>query len=147
MEILVQKNLKMPKPLIDQYFCHYEVLEEYLAGMWRAPKSGDRIELEANARSFMSDTERFAAAMRKVCAEWANSCAYNFTNPSTNSVAWLGQAAVCEAVGLPESVTRAAWSQLSEASQIKANAAARLAISEWYESNANSDQMDFFDGP
>jgi len=147
MEVLITKNSKMSKQLIDRYFCHYEVLEEYTNGLWRSVKSSESTHLIEDALLFMRETDLFAGAMLGVCEGWANSCAFNFTNPGTNSVAWLGQASVCFSKGHPESITRAAWNMLEEPSQRAANLAARSAIENWFKNNVNSDQMDFFDGP
>lgn len=146
MEILVAKNLKMPKQLSEQYFCHYQELEEYHAGMWRRiPPEMAQVAIES-VLDFMGNTECFADAMHSVCEEWNNSCRYNFTSSSTNHVAWLGQAAVCYATGHPESITRRAWALLPKRRQIDANAAAREAISIWRNKNSDNEQWELFNG-
>lgn len=131
METLVGSNLKMAKVLIDRYFCHYEQLEEYKFGMWRRSKSGNFDSNVSEARSFMMDIGGFSGAMSEVCDEWVNSCKVNFTTPSVNPIAWLGQAAVCHATGIPESCTRSAWFQLPFDIQQRANASAKGHIEEW----------------
>lgn len=131
MEMIVGSNLKMAKTLIDRYFCHYENLEEYKFGMWRRPKAVEFDRNTSEARSFMMDVDRFSRSMSEVCDEWVNSCKVNFTTPSINPVAWLGQAAVCHALCVPESCTRAAWVQLPFEIQERANASAKGHIAEW----------------
>lgn len=131
MEMIVGSNLKMSKALIDRYFCHYEKLEEYSNGMWRRPPPDEFNELVSSAVSFMMDVGRFSEAMSLVCSEWSNSCKVNFTTPSVNPVAWLGQAAVCIAIGVPESCVRHAWGKVPFDVQQKANACAKSHISEW----------------
>ena len=140
------KGMKMTKPWIKQFFCHYEVLEEYHNGLWVLPKMGSKKEGVKLAVKFMSNTELFSTNMGDVCSNWLNSCAYNFTNPTVNSIAFLGQAAVCNGIGQPESVTREAWSLLHPQSQVLANAAAKSHIEDWYKANSYSQQMEFFDG-
>jgi len=121
----------MSKALIDRYFCHYELLEEYKHGMWRRPNSEEFHEMVSSATLFMMDVGAFSEAMSQVCSDWANSCRVNFTTPSVNPVAWLGQAAVCSAIGVPESCVRMAWGRLPFDVQQKANACAKAHISEW----------------
>jgi hypothetical protein len=131
MEILMASNLRMGKALIDQFFCHYSRLEEYQAGMWRRVPSREFAQMVAGARSFMMDTGKFSEAMGDVCREWENSCKVNFTDASINPVAWLGQAAVCKATGIPERCTRGAWMELPDEARVKANASAKRHIEAW----------------
>lgn len=131
MEILMGSNLRMSKPLIEQYFCHYERLEEYKNGMWRRPKASERDEMTKRARSFMMNVGEFSGAMSDVCEEWPHSCKANFTDMSINPVAWLGQAAVCHVLRIPESCTRAAWCELPLGVQTRANACAKAHIEGW----------------
>ena len=127
----MESNSKMSKALIDRYFCHYEKLEEYQKGMWRRVPTRDFATTTSTARSFMMDVGRFSESMGVVVGTWSNSCKVAFTTPSINPIAWLGQAAVCEALGVPESATRAAWGQLPLNIQLQANNAARLHIDGW----------------
>lgn len=131
MEMIVGSNLKMAKALIDRYFCHYEELEEYKFGLWRRSKAGTFDGNVADARSFMMNVDLFSKSMSDVCDEWVNSCMVNFTTPSVSPVAWLGQAAVCNAIGVPESCTRSAWVQLPFAIQHLANSSAKGHIESW----------------
>lgn len=79
----------------------------------------------------MHDVDAWAAAMVRVTTQWKFSCEQNLSHEEHNRVAWLGQAAVCLAMGLPESVTRRAWWLLTEAQRTEANKAAELAIRQW----------------
>ncbi len=131
MEILAASNLRMAKTLIDQFFCHYERLEEYTSGMWRRVSGAEMVEGKSKARHFMMDTEAFSSAMLEVCEGWPNSCKVNFTDNSINPISWLGQAALCYKLNLPESVTRAAWVELPFDVQERANAYAKAHIKKW----------------
>lgn len=131
METLMASNLKMGKQLIDRLFFHYESLEEFHAGMWRRPDRDAFLSGVSSARQFMMDSGKFSEGMARVCDEWPNSCASNFTSPSTNPVAWLGQASVCLSIGVPESCTRSAWMDLPATTQHIANAYAKSHIEKW----------------
>lgn len=128
--------------LNDQFFFHYESLEEYKAGMWRSISGQKKLDAIAKARSFMMDTGRFAEAMARVIAEWDRSCKVSFTNPSTNGVAWLGQAAVTIETGIPESCTRAAWNDLPFDVQVISNANAKRFMISWLAKNLNQFTLD-----
>lgn len=131
MEILLGSSSMRSRTLIERYFCHYERLEEYKNGMWRRPKSGEFSEMVSRARSFMMNVGQFSEAMSDVCQEWPHSCKVNFTDPSINAVAWLGQASICHILRIPESCTRAAWCELPEDVQRRANACAKAHIENW----------------
>ena len=135
----------MKKQSIDRYFCHYEKLEEYHAGMWALVGPSERTKMALKAARFMKDTAKFGEFMRRVCSEWEHSCLFNFTSPNINSVPWLGQAAVCFATGANEWATRAAWNELPYDVREMANIQARDAISEWWANNCTNNQGSFFD--
>jgi len=134
----------MSRTLIDRYHCHYEQLEEYKNGLWRRRSGASRRAAISEARRFMMDTGRFSEAMSRVCTEWENSCKVNFTTPSVNPIAWLGQAAVCIETSVPEECTRAAWSELPFEVQQIANSHARRHLNEWRRKII--DQGDLFSG-
>lgn len=131
MEILQALNLRMGKALIDQFFCHYERLEEYKNGMWRRVSVGEMQDEKPRARKFMMNVGQFSDAMGDVCQEWPNSCKVNFTDNSINPISWLGQAALCHTLRVPESVTRSAWVELPGDVQKRANACAKAHIENW----------------
>jgi len=141
MEILAASNLRMGKALIDRFFCHYEELEEYKFGMWRRAGSGEFKDKAKKARHFMMNVEAFSEAMGDVCDQWPNSCKSNFTTPSVNPVAWLGQAAVCHAIAVPESCVRAAWCELPATIQHMANAKAKMHILSWQKKEAGQGEL------
>lgn len=134
----------MSKASIDRYHCHYEQLEEYKAGLWRRRTGQFRQNSIAEARRFMMDAGRFSEAMARVCSEWENSCKVNFTTPSVNPIAWLGQAAVCIEITVPEECTRVAWCELPFQTQQVANANAKRHLREWQIRMDN--QGDLFNG-
>lgn len=50
---------------------------------------------------FLRDHKRFHAALERVVAEWPISCEQFLSNQSINRIAWLGQASMCIATGVP----------------------------------------------
>jgi hypothetical protein len=115
----------------DRFYCRYDQLEEFHAGMWRAVTSeAQSITLMALAVRLLRDTERFAAALDRVLREWPLSCRAEFTRDG-NRLAWFGQAACCIVHGVPESLTRRAWWKLSEPERAAANAIAAVALTRW----------------
>lgn len=50
---------------------------------------------------FLRDIPRFREAMEGVLRDWPNSTEHNLTNSRMNRIAWLGQAAMCYATGIP----------------------------------------------
>jgi len=81
-------------------------------------------------RSFLADLPRFRAALRRVLAEWPNSCEHYLTNESMNRIAWLGQASMCIETGIP-SCFRGGFYLLSEEQQNAADLEALDALNEW----------------
>lgn len=89
------------------------------------------LELIQKARDLLSDPERLLKSMRIVAHQWPNSAEVNLTNRGRNRQAWLGQAACALESGAPESLTKAAWRQLTESQRIEANKVADIVINEW----------------
>jgi ParB-like chromosome segregation protein Spo0J len=72
---------------------------------------------------FLRDIPRFEAAMEGVLRDWPNSTEHNLTNDRMNRIAWLGQAAMCYATGIPAAFCNG-YSMMSAAEQEAADAAA-----------------------
>ena len=80
--------------------------------------------------AFPTDLPRFKAAMDRVLAEWPNSCEHYLSNENMNRIAWLGQAAMCIATGIP-SQFRGGFVRLNDTQQIAANYAALDYLNKW----------------
>ena len=83
---------------------------------------------------FLSNDELFASTLEKVITEWKHSCEHYLTNKSMNRIAWLGQAAVCYAKGIPSQFS-SGWSLLSTEQQEKANDIALVYLNKWFANN------------
>lgn len=79
---------------------------------------------------FLSNLERFKAAMRKVMIEWPISCEQFLTNQNVNRIAWLGQSAMCIATGVPRCF-KAGFAGLSNPTKLAANALASRYLKAW----------------
>lgn len=113
--------------------------------MWRSVCGKEMRRLESAAIAFMNDLNLFSDAMFRVVHEWKYSCEHNLTSVASNRIAWIGQAAVCIAIGAPDSCTRAAWYCLEEEVRDKANTAAQKAIDMWESMYLNKNmQMELF---
>ena len=110
-------------------------------GMWRIVGYEEEVVLSKKALVFMSDTEKFGLFMLRVVSEFDIACRENLTNPHTNHVAWIGQAACCLATNCPEYITRRVWGKLTEQQQEDANTLAMQAISQWEQDRDNEQSL------
>jgi len=85
---------------------------------------------------FLRDTPRFEAALERVLSEWPVSCEHFLSNEHINRIAWLGQASMCIATGIP-SVFRGGFKLLPENEQRVANATAAAALERWIRRRAD----------
>lgn len=120
---------------MGQIYHHYSKWEDYNAGMWRKATREDERKYLEMAIQFTGNSELYGEWMIKVTEQWPFSCEHNLTDVEQNRRAWIGHAAVCLAIGCPESITRMAWAYLTKDQQDKANAVADYAISLWERKN------------
>lgn len=91
--------------------------------------------------NFLSDTPRFEAALARVLAEWPNSCEHFLSNDGINRIAWLGQASMCIATGIP-SCFRGGFKLLAPHEQKIANATAAKWLNIWLRQQAEHARED-----
>ena len=117
-------------------FHTYEAWECHKAGFYAttAPKGMNKAQAEEAYREFLSNPERFADSLSHVIVEWKNSCEHYLTNQAMNRIAWLGQAGMCYATGVP-SQFRSGFSLLTEAEQSAANEVALVYLNKWLVAN------------
>lgn len=116
-------------------FHTYEKWECYKAGFYNTHFEGMTKEQCHEAyRAFLSDTVRFEAALERVINEWKHSCEHYLTNSCMNRIAWLGQAAMCYATGIP-SEFRSGFFLLTPEQQDIANNIALKYLNKWLENN------------
>ena len=81
-------------------------------------------------RALLADIPRFRAALNRVITEWHNSCEHYLTNERMNRIAWLGQASLCIAEGIP-SRYRGGYMLLTDEQKLAADLAALDALNTW----------------
>jgi ParB-like chromosome segregation protein Spo0J len=115
----------------DRIFHTFDKWECHKAGFYASKKEGMTTEQCENAYAeFLSDGERFKEALDGVIREWVNSCEHYLTNKAMNRIAWMGQAAMCYATGVPSKFC-SGFNLLTTEQQDKANQIALNAINFW----------------
>lgn len=123
----------------SRVFHTYDKWECYQAGFYNTTKDGmKKEECEIAYRDFLADIPRFEDALNHVTAEWKHSCEHYLTNSAMNRIAWLGQASVCYAMGIP-STYRSGFSLLTEEQQNAANDIALAYLNKWLVANDRSE--------
>lgn len=119
----------------NRIFHTHDKWECFKAGFYSSTKEGmNKEQCEEAYRDFLSDEKKFKKALREVINNWKYSCEHYLTNNSMNRIAWLGQAALCIALGIP-SVFRSGFNLLTEDQQIKANNIALEYLNKWLVKN------------
>lgn len=106
--------------------------ECYPAGFYESnpPNGMTANETTKEYATFLRDIPRFTAALNRVITEWPRSCEHYLSNESMNRIAWLGQASMCIATGIP-ACFRGGFNLLTAEEQARANAAALDALNQW----------------
>lgn len=89
---------------------------------------------EEEYRVFLSDLDRFGAALMVVTTEWRYSCEHYLTNDRMNRIAWLGQAAVAQALRIP-SLCRGGYHRLTDEQKTAADFLALSHLNNWLLAN------------
>lgn len=113
-------------------FHTFDRWECYRAGFYaeRPPSGMTQDEGEEVYREFLSDLAAFGAALHAVTTQWVNSCEHYLTNDRMNRIAWLGQASVAFAKGIP-SICRGGYHQLTAEQQAAADELALEYLNKW----------------
>jgi len=119
----------------DRIFHPHHLWECYAAGFYAPTKHGvSKAQGEEMYRAFLSDLPRFRDALEHVTSNWKHSCEHYLTNRAMNRIAWLGQAAMCQATGIPASY-RAGFGLLTLEQQNSANELALEYLNRWLAKN------------
>lgn len=119
----------------NRIFHTYDKWECYKAGFYNNFMDGmKKEECEAKYAEFLADLPAFEAALEYVITEWKSSCEHYLTNTSMNRIAWLGQASVCHALGIPQAF-RGGYFLLTEPQQEAANQLALVYLNKWLVAN------------
>lgn len=120
---------------MNRIYHTWDKWECYPAGFYeKRPK--DKAISDDEAReiytNLLANTEEFEAALERVITEWRHSCEHYLTNESMNRIAWLGQAALCLAKGVP-AIFRGGFVDLPLDLQRRANETALKYLNKWRE--------------
>jgi len=122
----------------DRIFHTYEKWECHKAGFYASNFEGMTAqECQEAYRDFLSDSGRFKAALDRVINEWQFSCEHYLTNFAMNRIAWLGQAAMCQATGIPSKYC-SGFNLLTDEQKEEANLIALDALNDWLVMNDRS---------
>jgi len=124
-----------------QYYSHYKKWEDYQNGLY-----SDFLDSEkgvSDAFYLLTNPDVFASVCDDLLLQWSVSTLVNMTNPNINKRAWIGQAACCFKYGVPEHLTRLAWSQMTTEQRFSANCVAESKIKQWIAKNKNHGQKEF----
>jgi hypothetical protein len=124
---------------MDRIYHTWDKWECYPAGLYdKKPKCGDLSDDECKAwySQLLTDQKAFEAALSKVVTEWKFSCEHYLTNENMNRLAWLGQAALCVAHGIPAKY-RGGFNMLTVKQKRLANEIALKYLNVWLESNGH----------
>lgn len=115
----------------ERIFHTYDKWECEKAGFYRQQVEGMTAEECKTAyRDFLADEDRFRAAATAVINEWENSCEHYLTNFAMNRIAWIGQAAMCYATGVPSKFC-SGFNLLTEEQKEAANEVALDVLNDW----------------
>lgn len=114
----------------------YDKWECYRAGFYaeRCPDGMTQEQGEESYRAFLSDLNAFGAALKQVTSEWQYSCEHYLTNDRMNRIAWLGQASVVCALGIP-SMCRGGYHLLTDSQKAAADDLALQWLNAWLSSH------------
>jgi hypothetical protein len=119
----------------QRVFHTYDKWECHKAGFYASTKDGmTKTDCEAAYREFLADIQRFETALTSVTSEWKHSCEHYLTNAAMNRIAWLGQAAMCYATGIP-SAFRGGYNLLTQDEKYAADMAALKWLNRWLKAN------------
>jgi len=79
---------------------------------------------------FLRDIPMFEAAMQSILLNWKNSCEHYLSNERMNRLAWLGQASMCYAKGIPAQFSGGFY-LMTEEEQNRANLSALKFLNKW----------------
>lgn len=122
----------------ERIFHTYDKWECFKAGFYATTKDGyTQFQGEREYYLLLSDDAKFRDALQGVITDWKYSCEHYLTNKAMNRIAWLGQASLCYAKGIP-AVYRGGFNLLSDEEKERANRSAYEYLCKWLSDNNKS---------
>jgi hypothetical protein len=128
---------------MERVYHTWDKWECYPAGFYESGPKGRNISeglCKAMYADFLRDIPRFEEAMAGVLKDWPNSTEHYLSNDRMNRIAWLGQAAMCYATGVPSKFC-GGFNQMSADEQLAANLAALRYLNIWLASRGEPQLM------
>lgn len=119
----------------NRIFHTYDKWECHKAGFYKSNFEGKtKEECEQAYADFLSNDDAFSSALDKIIVEWKYSCEHYLSNKSMNRIAWLGQAAMVYATGVPSKYC-GGFNLLNEEQKEHANNIALSYLNKWLIAN------------
>jgi hypothetical protein len=129
----------------NRIFHTYDKWECHKAGFYKSNVPGKTTEeCEKEYAEFLSNDKLFSDALSKIIVEWKYSCEHYLSNRAMNRIAWLGQAAMCYATGIPSKYC-GGFNLLSEDERERANNIALEYLNKWLIEN-DMDEVTYEEG-
>jgi hypothetical protein len=109
--------------------------EDYKAGFYNNLSGEEKKQLIQKGIEMFNSEKLTLEYMYKVINEWKYSCEHNFTNPSLNKIAYIGQGACCIYANIPSTITMEIWNLLDNKIQDRANKNANDVLNKWIINN------------
>lgn len=124
---------------MKRVFHTWDKWECYPAGFYesRPNENLTQRQCEEIYRELLRDIPAFDSALQRVITEWPLSCEHYLSNENMNRIAWLGQASLCIAKGIP-SCFRGGFNRLTEDEKIAANNAALKYLNIWLDARGEA---------
>lgn len=119
----------------NRIFHTYDKWECQKAGFYASRFDGmsDK-ECKEAYRDFLADADRFKKCAYEMTEKWVYSCEHYLTNFAMNRIAWIGQASMCYATGVPSKFC-SGFNLLSEDEKKAANEVALEVLNHWLKKN------------
>jgi hypothetical protein len=121
---------------MDRIYHPWDKWECYHYGFWntQCPNGMKAIDGMKQYSIFLSNLDEFEKALESVISKWKYSCEHNLTNENMNRIAWLGQASIAYAMGIP-ACCRGGYSRMNDEQKVKADNLAMKYLNRWLVQN------------
>jgi len=115
----------------DRVFHTYDKWECHKAGFYATTVKGKtKAQCQQEYKELLTNEQEFRGALDYIITNWPNSCEHYLGNSAMNRIAWLGQAALCHARGIPSDF-KGGFQLLTEDEQNAANGIALEYLNKW----------------
>jgi len=120
---------------MSRIYHSYMFWEDYKCGFYNNHSGKEKQNMIIKGIEMFNSERKTKKYMNKDVEEWKYSCEHNFTNPSLNKIAYIGQGACCLYGGIPNTITMEVWNMLDTEVQKRSNKIAEQMLNRWKEKN------------